>query len=114
MAATGVFPFTEFLWLAADDITIETADGNGDRHAQADYCTDGDFLPGRSQLEDTRMAWRNEDISGCCCYRSRFDTLCGLSARRVILAPQQHNSMLTYNLEMINMESELLGGHHGI
>ena len=26
--------------------TIETAGGNGDRHAQVDYWTDGDFLPG--------------------------------------------------------------------
>jgi hypothetical protein len=27
MTTSGVFPFMEFLWLAADDITIETADG---------------------------------------------------------------------------------------
>ena len=41
-----MFPFTDVLWLAAYDRTIETADGNGDRHAQADYWTDGNFLPG--------------------------------------------------------------------
>jgi hypothetical protein len=46
MTLSSVFPFTDILWLAADDITIETAVGNGDRHAQADYWTDGDFLPG--------------------------------------------------------------------
>jgi hypothetical protein len=46
MTVPGVFPFTDILWLAADDITIETAGGNGDRHAQVDDWTDGDFLPG--------------------------------------------------------------------
>jgi hypothetical protein len=37
MTLSGVFPLTEFLLLAADDITIETAGGNGDRYAQVDY-----------------------------------------------------------------------------
>ena len=46
MAATGVFPFTDILWLSTQDRTIETADCNGERHAQVDYWTDGDFLPG--------------------------------------------------------------------
>ena len=46
MAESDVCPFTDILWLTADDITIETAGDNGDRHAQVDYWTDGDFLPG--------------------------------------------------------------------
>ena len=46
MTASDVFPLTNILWLFADDITIETAGGNGDRHAQVNYLTDGDFLPG--------------------------------------------------------------------
>ena len=46
MTTYGVFPLTDILWLAADDITIETAGGNGDRHAQVNDWPDGDFLPG--------------------------------------------------------------------
>jgi len=46
MTVSCVFPFTDILWLTIQDITIETADGNGDRHAQVDDWTDGDFLPG--------------------------------------------------------------------
>jgi hypothetical protein len=46
MTTSGVFPLTDILSLAADDRTIETAGGNGDRHAQGIYWTDGDFLPG--------------------------------------------------------------------
>jgi hypothetical protein len=46
MAVPGVFPFTDILRLSVQDRTIETAGGNGDRHAQVDYWTDGDFLPG--------------------------------------------------------------------
>jgi hypothetical protein len=49
-------PFTDILWLNADDITIETAGGNGERHAQSDNWTDGNFLPGRPQHADTGMA----------------------------------------------------------
>jgi hypothetical protein len=46
MTTSGVFPLTDILSLAADDRTIETAGGNGDRHAQTDDWADGDFLPG--------------------------------------------------------------------
>jgi hypothetical protein len=46
MTACDVLQHTDILWLFADDITIETAGDNGDRHAQVDYWTDGDFLPG--------------------------------------------------------------------
>jgi hypothetical protein len=41
MAVPGVFPFTDILRLSVQDRTIETAGGNGDRHAQVDYWTDG-------------------------------------------------------------------------
>jgi hypothetical protein len=46
MTTSNVFPLTDILWLAADDNTIETAGGNGDRHAQVNDWSDGDFLPG--------------------------------------------------------------------
>ena len=89
MTVTDVFPFTDILWLAAYDRTIETAGVYGDRHAQVDYWTDGDFLPGRPQLANTGVARRNEDIYCCCRNRDGFHTLCGLSTRRVIPARRQ-------------------------
>ena len=46
MTTSNVFPLTDILSLTADDRTIETAGGNGDRHAQGIYWTDGDILPG--------------------------------------------------------------------
>ena len=46
MTASGVSPLTDILWLATYDRIIETAGGNGDRHAQVADWTDGDFLPG--------------------------------------------------------------------
>ena len=46
MTTSGVFPLTDILSLTADDRTIDTAGGNGDRHAQVNYWTDGDFLSG--------------------------------------------------------------------
>ena len=50
MILPAVFSFTDILWLVADDIAIETAGGNGDRHVQTNYWTEGDFLPGWPQL----------------------------------------------------------------
>jgi len=46
MTEPGEFPLTDILWLVADDITIETVGGNGDRHAKINYWTDGYCLPG--------------------------------------------------------------------
>jgi hypothetical protein len=46
MAVSGMFLFTDILWLAAYDRTIETAGSHGDRYAQVYYWTDGGFLPG--------------------------------------------------------------------
>ena len=85
MTASDVFPRTDILWPTADDITIETAGGYGDRHAQVDYWTDGDFLPGRPQPADPGMARRNEALYCCSRHRAGFHTLCGLPTRRMIL-----------------------------
>lgn len=46
MTEPGGFPLTDILWLFADDVAIEAAGGNGDRHAQVNYWTDGYILPG--------------------------------------------------------------------
>ena len=85
MTLPGVFPRTDILWPTADDITIDTAGGNGERHAQANYRTDGDLLPGRPQPADPGMARRNEALYCCSRHRACFHTLCGLSTRRMIL-----------------------------
>ena len=94
MTLPTVFSFTDILWLVADAITIETAGGNGDRHLQTNYWTEGGFLPGCPQLADTGVAGRDEDIDRCCCHRDGFDTLCGLPDRRLIPAQWQPDTAM--------------------
>ncbi len=58
MAISGVFPFTDILWLSVQDRTIETAGGNGDRHAQGIYWTVVIFFLGDPGMET--LAWLGE------------------------------------------------------